>query len=90
MRINSIEFRSKKFLGFDRIVDSFSLTLKKKQKSSMYRYRLQFRVKIGGNFVIVGRNSKRAEFALVGQLIPSTSIVLLTSLDPETRHPRRG
>lgn len=88
MRINSIEFRSKKFLGFDRIVDSFSLTLKKKQKSSMYRYRLQF--KIGGNFVIVGRNSKRAEFALVGQLIPSTSIVLLTSLDPETRHPRRG
>lgn len=88
MRINSIEFRSKKFLGFDRIVDSFSLTLKKKQKSSMYRYRLQFRVKIGGNFVIVGRNSKQEE--LVGQLIPSTSIVLLTSLDPETRHPRRG
>lgn len=86
MRINSIEFRSKKFLGFDRIVDSFSLTLKKKQKSSMYRYRLQF--KIGGNFVIVGRNSKQEE--LVGQLIPSTSIVLLTSLDPETRHPRRG
>lgn len=88
MRINSIEFRSKKFLGFDRIVDSFSLTLKKKQKSSMYRYRLQFRVKIGGNFVIVEQNSKQEK--LVGQLIPSTSIVLLTSLDPETRHPRRG
>lgn len=88
MRINSIEFRSKKFLGFDRMVDSFSLTLKKKQKSSMYRYRLQFRVKIGGNFVIVEQNSKQEK--LVGQLIPSTSIVLLTSLDPETRHPRRG
>lgn len=70
------------------MVDSFSLTLKKKQKSSMYRYRLQFRVKIGGNFVIVEQNSKQEE--LVGQLIPSTSIVLLTSLDPETRHPRRG
>lgn len=70
------------------MVDSFSLTLKKKQKSSMYRYRLQFRVKIGGNFVIVEQNSKQEK--LVGQLIPSTSIVLLTSLDPETRHPRRG
>lgn len=41
-----------------------------------------------GNFVIVGR-FERVEFALVGQLIPSISIVLLTSLDPETRHQER-